>query len=337
MKKDLFTKQLLQLFILGGFIISACTGIQSTPTAETTVEPTPLTHIRLPMGYIPNVQFAPFYVAMEKGYFREAGFEIEFDYSFETDGVTLTGSNELQFAVVSGEQVLLARAQGLPVVYVLAWWQDYPVGTVAKSDQGIQTPEDLVGKHIGVPGLFGASYVGLRALLEAGGLEESDINLDSIGYNQVEALVTDQVEAAVIYVVNEPTQLRALGYDVDVVPVSDYVQLASNGLISNETTIAENPDLIRNLARAILRGIEYTISNPEEAYDISEKYIENLADADEKVQRKVLENSIQFWKTDQPGFSNPKAWENMQNVLLDMGLLSEPLDLDQAFTNEFIK
>ncbi len=337
MKNDLFTKQLLQLLILGGFIISACTGIQSTPTAETTVEPTSLTHLRLPMGYIPNVQFAPFYVAMEKGYFREAGFEIEFDYSFETDGVTLTGSNELQFAVVSGEQVLLARAQGLPVVYVLAWWQDYPVGTVAKSDQGIQTPEDLVGKHIGVPGLFGASYVGLRALLEAGGLEESDINLDSIGYNQVEALVTDQVEAAVIYVVNEPTQLRALGYDVDVVPVSDYVQLASNGLISNETTIVENPDLIRNLARAILRGIEYTISNPEEAYDISEKYIENLADADEKVQRKVLENSIQFWKTDQPGFSNPKAWENMQNVLLDMGLLSEPLDLDQAFTNEFIK
>ena len=337
MKNDLFTKQLLQLLILGGFIISACTGIQSTPTAETTVEPTSLTHLRLPMGYIPNVQFAPFYVAMEKGYFREAGFEIEFDYSFETDGVTLTGSNELQFAVVSGEQVLLARAQGLPVVYVLGWWQDYPVGTVAKSEKGIQTPEDLAGKHIGVPGLFGASYVGLRALLEAGGLEESDVNLDSIGYNQVEALATDQVEAAVIYVVNEPTQLRALGYDVDVVPVSDYMQLASNGLISNETTIADNPELIRNMLRATLRGIEYTIDNPEEAYEICEKYIENLAQADERVQKKVLENSIQFWKADQLGFSDPKAWENMQIVLLDMGLLSEPLDLGQAFTNEFIK
>ena len=151
-------------------------------------------------------------------------------------------ANELQFAVVSGEQVLLARAQGLPVVYVMAWYQDYPVAVVAKKPTGHPaSPQDLAGKTIGLPGLFGASYIGLRALLSAAGLKESDVTLDSIGFNQVEALAADQDQAVVVYVANEPIQLRAQGYAVDVIPVADYVQLASNGLITNETTIAEQP------------------------------------------------------------------------------------------------
>jgi len=335
--KPIRTHQIFLIVLVLGISLSACAGKPETTTSQATAGPTTLTHIRVPMGYIPNVQFTPLYVAADKGYYRDAGIEIEFDYSYETDGVTLVGSNELQFALVSGEQVLLARAQGLPVVYVMGWWQDYPVGTVAKSELGIQKPEDLAGKHIGIPGLFGASYIGLRALLDAAGLEESDVNLDSIGFNQVEALATDQVEAAVIYVVNEPTQLQALGYQVDVIPVADYVQLASNGIITNEATIADNPELVRDMVQATIRGVDFTINNPKEAYQISEKFVENLAQADQKVQYQVLENSIEFWKADQIGYSEPQAWENMQNVLLKMGLLTEPLDLQKAFTNEFIK
>jgi len=335
--KPIRTHQIFLIVLVLGISLSACAGKPETTTSQATAGPTTLTHIRVPMGYIPNVQFTPLYVAADKGYYRDAGIEIEFDYSYETDGVTLVGSNELQFALVSGEQVLLARAQGLPVVYVMGWWQDYPVGTVAKSELGIQKPEDLAGKHIGIPGLFGASYIGLRALLDAAGLEESDVNLDSIGFNQVEALATDQVEAAVIYVVNEPTQLQALGYQVDVIPVADYVQLASNGIITNEATLADSPELVRDMVQATIRGVDFTINNPEEAYQISEKFVENLAQADQKVQYQVLENSIEFWKADQIGYSEPQAWENMQNVLLKMGLLTEPLDLQKAFTNEFIK
>ncbi len=309
---------------------------QSAYPEPSVTSPLPLVHIRLPVGYIPNVQFAPLYVAIEKGYFRDAGIEIEFDYSLETDAVTLVGANELQFAVVSGEQVSLARAQGLPIVYVMAWYQDYPVSVVSKVGQGILTPADLAGKRIGLPGLYGASYIGLRALLSAAGLSESDVTLDSIGYNQVESLVSDQEQAVVVYSTNEPIQLRAMGYQVDEIRVKDYSHLVSNGMITNETTLAQYPDLVRRMTQATLRGLADTIANPDAAFQTCLKYVEGLEQADQAVQREVLTTSILFWQADRLGYSDPAAWENMQQVLLDMGLLTQPLDLSKAFTNDFI-
>ena len=95
-----------------------------------------LTNIRLPMGYIPNIQFAPLYVAVEKGYFRTPGSRSSSITNSRPTAWRWSAPDELPFAVVSGEQVLLARAQGLPVAYVAAWYQQYPVSVVAKSEGG---------------------------------------------------------------------------------------------------------------------------------------------------------------------------------------------------------
>lgn len=324
----------LFIFLILTLALSACApGSASAPVTST---PGVVT-IRLPVGYIPDLQFAPLYVAIDKGYYQQAGIKIDFDYSVETDAVSLVGAGNLQFAVVSGEQVLLARAQKLPIVYVMAWYKDYPVAVASKVSTGIHIPQDLKGKKIGLPGLFGASYIGLRALLNAGGLKENDVTLDSIGFNQVATLATDKDQAVVVYLANEPVQLRAQGFDLDVIKVSDYVQLASNGLITNEATLAQNPDLVRRMVHATQQGIREAISNPDEAYEISKKYVTTLAQADPAQQKEKLALSISEWQQTPPGFSDPKAWENMQGVLLDMGLLKQPLDVSKAFTNDFIK
>ena len=320
-------KKIPFLLMLVCLLLSACGG--KAPAKA-------LTQIRLPLGYIPDIQFAPLYVAVQKGYFREAGIQVSFDYSMETDITALVGADQIPFGVVSGEQVLLARAQGLPIVYVAAWYQQYPVSVVAKSGQNIHSPSDLRGMTIGLPGLYGANYIGLRALLHAGGLHESDVKLDSIGYTQVEALAGDRDQAVSVYTNNEPVQLRSQGYSLSELRVADYVQLASNGLITNEKTIAQNPALVRGMVKAFLRGLADTIADPAAAYTISKAYVENLAQLDPALQKQKLTTVLALWKAARLGYSQPKAWESMQSVLLDMGLLTKSLDLSKAYTNDYL-
>ncbi len=299
-------------------------------TEKKTVEP-----IRLPMGYIPNVQYAPFYLAHQRGYFRDAGFEVEFDYSFETDGIALVGAGEIPFAVVSGEQVLLARAQGLPVVYVMTWWQKFPVAVVADAKLGLESPADLKGQTIALPGLFGANYIGLMALLYQFDLQETDVTLESIGFNQVEAFAAGKQRIVVGYVTNEPIQLRHMGFDLTVFPVADYVTLASNGIVTSEMYLKAHPDRVRSFVSALLMGLRDAIDHPDSAYEVSREYVEDLAEND-PVQQEVLATALEYWYSDDLGYIQPEAWQNMHDVLLKMGLLEAPLDVNQAFTNDYL-
>ena len=325
------TKKIL-IFILAALLLAGCQSM----TKPTSQELIPVT---LPVGYIPNVQFAPMYVAIENGYYHEQGLDVSMDYNMETDSVALIGAGELDFAIVSGEQILLGRAQELPVVYVMAWYQEYPVGVAVMAESGIEEPQDLVGKKVGLPGLYGASYIGLRALLQANGLQESDLTLDSIGYTQTEALMNGLEDAVVIYVANEPLKLAAEGYDVNVIRTSDYLELVANGLVTSEKMIEEHPDIVRGMVAATLQGVAYITKHPDEAFEICKKYVDTLGSLtpeEQEVQRQVLETSIPMFAIEKNGATELQAWQNMQAVLLEMGLMSQSLPLEEAFTNDFL-
>lgn len=312
------------LLLLG---LAACTG-SSTSASE-------LIHIRLPMGFVANVQFAPWYVALERGYFAAEGIELEFDYGWETDGVRLVGAGELPFAIASGDQTLLARSQGLPVVTIVNWFQRFPVAVVSLVESGIREPSDLAGRTVGIPETFGASYIGWRALTTAAGLEENEVQLEVIGYTQLANLTEDRVDAAVVYANNEPVQLGQAGYDFVLIPVADYAPLVSNGLIANEETLQERPELARAFARAFLRGLADTLADPDAAFEICRKYVEGLDD-NEPVQRAVLEATLFYWQGEPLGKSDPLAWQTTAEMMLEAGLLSGPVEVEQAFTNDFL-
>jgi NitT/TauT family transport system substrate-binding protein len=312
-------------------LLAACSAAPSatpTPTAGRTT-------VRLPMGYIANVQYAPFYVAVERGYFAAEGIDLEFDYKLETDGVKLVGAGEIPFAVVSGEQVVLARSQGLPVKYVLQWYKKYPIAVVSLQSSGISKPEDLKGKRVGLPGFYGATYVGWRAFLKANNLTENDVQQQEIGFTQVAALQSGKVDAVVGYVNNEPIVLAQNGYPVNVFDVANYVDMVANGLMTNEKTIQQNPALVRGMLRALSKGIADTISDPTAAMQISTKYVEGLK-ADDAVQKLVLSKTIEEMQGGKPGESTPDAWTNTQDALVNIGQIQTKMDVNTFYTNEFL-
>lgn len=308
-----------------------------TQEAEPASQHTPVT---LFMSYIPNVQFAPIYVAAERGYFSDEGIAITLEHGFnEVDAVERLAVGDLQFALVSGEQVLLARGREFPVVYVFEWYHRFPVGIASPVDRDLTEPQDLRGKVVGVPGLYGASYIGLQALLRAGGLSERDLEeVQAIGFTAIENLCEERVDAAVVYVVNEPLIIEQQCTEVNVIEVSDYVTLVSNGLVTNEETIEQQPELVRGIVRAIRRGLQDTLADPDMAFEISvDGYISDLPQDQTPVQRQVLQNALALWQSDELGTTDPAAWQATQEILLETGLLDQPLaDLETAYTTRFL-
>jgi NitT/TauT family transport system substrate-binding protein len=236
------------------------------------------------LTFVPNIQFAPVYVAIEKGYFAEQGINLTVEYGEEPDGMTLIAAGERQFGIISGEQVIQARANGLPVVYVYQWFQKFPIGIVSAADSGIASVADLVGRRVGIPGRFGASYSGLVALLASANLVEADVQLEEIGFNAADVFCVGGVEASVVYVNNEPLQIeqRAQAGDcgavsaVSVINVADAVGMVSNGIVTNEQTAADNPELVSAVVGAFDRALRDTIDNPASAYLFSARQVENL-------------------------------------------------------------
>lgn len=305
-------------------MLGACSPTQSAQQA-----------ISLPMGYVANVQFSPFYMARDRGYFEDEGFDVSFDYRWETDGIQLVAAGEIPFTVASGDQVIQARSQGLPVKAVAAWYQRFPVGVISLPSTPLDQPADLKGLRIGIPETFGASYIGLRALLDVADLTEEDIDLQAIGYTQLAALTNGTVDAVVIYANNAAAVLEEQGTAFNAVYAADYVDLVSVVIASSDTYTAENPERVASFVSAFLSGLRDVLEDPDAAFEVSRTYVEGL-DENSEVQRAVLEASIDLWKSPTLGRLDAAAWEVGQDVMYDAGLIEQKSPVDELYTNDFV-
>lgn len=325
--------RLIPLIAALGIFLAGCGA--STQAAKHAAQPVTVT---VAMGYIPDVQFAPYYVALARGYYRQAGLKVRLKYGIEPDLLTLAQEGKVDLVVSGGDEVLAAGAHGVKVRYVMTQYSRFPSALFALRSSGIHHIAQLRGKTIGIPGAYGASYAGLLALLHAAHLSTSQVTIHTIGYTQVAAVATHKVDAAVGYATNEPIELRHEGYQVTEFDIARWANIAGAGLAAGDGVLAHHPAMVRAFVRATLHGLRDTIAHSHQAYAITARTIK-LPPSDAAVQRAVLARSIDFWRAE-PGHSlgwvDPAIWRHSVSLLYRFGQLPRRVAPSSFYTNRFI-
>ncbi len=323
----------LSPLVLLTLLLTACGG--STNSAHIGPStPAPTKNLTIGLGYIPDVQFAPFYVAKSKGYYSAAGLNVTFNHGIVPDlfGSMVAGRNTFVFA--GGDELLAARDKNVPAVDVATIFQKYPVSLIVPSDSSIKTLADLKGHTIGIPGAYGSTYTGLLALLYSAHLKLSDVKLQSIGFTQVAALISHKVDAVMGYSNNEALELPERGFPVHTFNVSDYQPLVSNGIITTEDTYHSQPAMVKGFVEATLKGLQDVIADPSSALTISKTYIPTLTSSTQAQAMNELKATIPIWQGSGPlGTNDSATWQSMEQFLVAQKMISPVKDLSQDYVN----
>ena len=328
-------------------LVAACSGSDgSTPpasgdpggTPDRTGDPVELV---VGLGYIPSVQFAPFYLAQQEGYYDAAGLAIEFQNRIDPDLITLVGQGTIDLGIGDGTSIIPAVSQGIPVRYLATVYGKFPSIVFAKASSGIRSPADLAGKKLGTPGRYGSGWITVQAMLASAGLTEDDIEVvEYPDFGQGAAVAQDAVDAATGFANNEPVQLELSGTPATVLRVDDIVPLPGPGLIAGVGTLEEQQDAVQAFVVATLQAMEEIAADPERGLDAAIEAVPELGN-DRDTQRAILEATIDTWRgplQEERGLGavDRDGWAESIKFLEARGFVPEPVTVDDVLRDDFL-
>ncbi len=322
MKKILFV-------MIGMFILAGCGNEESTQDE--------LEEVTLVLDWTPNTNHTGLYVAESKEYFEEEGLDLEIVMPGEAGADQTVASGQAEFGISYQEQVTEARTQDIPLVSIAAVIQHNTSGFAAPLDKEITSPADFAGKAYGGWGAPVESAV-IDALMKQEDASVEDVEIVNMGNTDFFTAVERDVDFAWIYYGWTGIEAELRGTEIDMIYLTDYsekLDYYTPVITTNEEMIEENPETIEKFMAAVSRGYQDAIENPSEAADI---LAEAVPDLDEE-----LVHASQEWispkyqdDADRWGEQSAEVWSNYAEFMFDNDLLERELDVEAAYTNEFL-
>lgn len=295
------------------------TGRGSAAASESSPELRPVT---LLLGFQPDVQFAPFYLAQQEGYFADAGLDVTIEHS--DDVIPLVADGQSEFGVADATDVMIARTSGIPIKYVSTLYSRFPVALVGAPNVLPDSPADLVGLRIGTPGQFGSSWHALLALLDAGGLTAEYVTIRSYPqFNQVEGLLNGDVDLITGFRTNEPLRLEAQGFEVELMTVDDFAPLPGPGIVVGDELLANDIALAHSFGSAVVRAQETIRADPDIGLSAAIEQVPAIGDNVDTA-RRVLLATVDAWAPPNVGFSGAvqdDVWETGYETMRRLGFI----------------
>jgi len=322
-------------FLAALLVLAACQSAPSETPSETAEELRPVT---LLLGYRPDVQFAPFYVAQQEGYYADVGLEVTIEHRQAPDVQRLVADGQAEFGVADATDVMIARSSDIPIRYVSTLYQGFPVAIIGEAGTVPEDPAGLAGTTIGTPGRFGSSWHALLALLDAGGLSEDDVTIREYPqFNQVDGLSNGDVQLVTGFRNNEPLRLEARGTDVGLLTVDEIAPLPGPGVIVGDELLASEPELVRAFATATAEAQAAVIEDPDLGFAAAEAAVPTIAE-DPDVARSVLDATIELWRGG--GFANgvipAELWQAAYDTMARLGFIDGSVPLEEMIAPEVL-
>lgn len=291
-------------------------------------------------GYRPqaNLPFVGVYVAQEKGFFADEGLQVTVQHSAGGgEHLQLLAAGEVQVTTQDAAVLLQRRAEpGLPLVSIGLVGQRGQQAFVALAESGMATPADWRGHTVGFKG---TPPPDVFAIMEAVGLEESDVELVNVGFDP-RVLTEGVVDVYPVYKSNEPNLIRSWGYELVLWDAADFgAPTLGLAYVTTEALVEEEPEMLGAFVRGAMRGIAYARDNREEAVDIVMQYAGE--DADAAHMRFMMDAEFEDFTSEVTeqhgsGWQTAEQWQALADMLLAHGALSRAVDVEAAFTNAFL-